>query len=626
MVLAAGLGMRMRPLTAMRPKPLMPLWGVPLLERALRMLEGLGVREIMVNTHWLPDHIERFLRERSGTALTLTSHEPEILGTGGALRPCRAFFGSHPFWIVNSDIAASGDVARLLDVFGRGGSLAAAWLEPERGPRTVEVDYMGRITNFRSPTPGVVGTHTFCGVQVVSPRIFDFFPEKRSFSIVEAYERAMMEGLFVSGVELPGSFWADAGSVEAYLRVHRDTVNHAGFGLAYPARGDVKTFACVSEGARVGERAVIKNSVVLDGATILPDSMVDRCVVAGGTLGGRHRDAVYLSAALCGSSAVAEAARALGWDTTEAAAQLVAARGSGREFWRMSRDHSSVMVIVAHDGERPENRRYAGHARLLAEVGVPVPKVLAELPGCGTIVMEDCGDDSLLERMRKNPGRALQYYTPVVRALALMHGEGARTVLRRGVELEPLFDRKLFAWEHRLFEDFMVKERFGLAGMPEDAAWELGEIAGLLLEAPRTLLHRDMQSSNVLFKGESPVFIDFQGMRLGPAAYDLASLLYDPYVEIPAGVPGLLLGEYALHTASDTVGELRAQVHVAAVQRLVQACGAYGRLAGAGQRAFAGYIMPGLERLLEAAEICGYEALRALTKELIARERMRVTN
>jgi NDP-sugar pyrophosphorylase family protein len=91
LVLAAGLGTRLRPLTYVFPKPLMPLWNLPLLEHVLRLLESWGVQEIVVNAHWMPETIEAWVKERRGTATITLSFEPEILGTGGALRPLRAF-------------------------------------------------------------------------------------------------------------------------------------------------------------------------------------------------------------------------------------------------------------------------------------------------------------------------------------------------------------------------------------------------------------------------------------------------------------------------------------------------------------------------------------------------------
>src|SRR5574344_2653965 len=114
LVLAAGFGTRLRPLTEQSPKPLMPLWGIPLIERTLRKLEDWGVGEVVVNLHWRADRLRAYLQSRKGKAAIVFSEEKEILGTGGALRPLAGRFDG-PFWIVNADVAWSIDSQPFLD-------------------------------------------------------------------------------------------------------------------------------------------------------------------------------------------------------------------------------------------------------------------------------------------------------------------------------------------------------------------------------------------------------------------------------------------------------------------------------------------------------------------------------
>jgi aminoglycoside/choline kinase family phosphotransferase len=137
----------------------------------------------------------------------------------------------------------------------------------------------------------------------------------------------------------------------------------------------------------------------------------------------------------------------------------------------------------------------------------------------------------------------------------------------------------------------------------------------------QVLVHRDFQSSNVLFKKGKPVFIDFQGMRLGAGAYDLASLLYDPYVKLDKA----LRTQTALCYLKAFPGNSEAVefVREGAVQRLVQALGAYGRLTRAGQKQFSHYVLPALENLLEVADACKLDALGGLVEELVSREKCR---
>ena len=621
-VLAAGLGTRLRPLTLARPKPLMPLWNVPLLERILRLLEGWGVERIAVNLHSLPEAIQAFLDRRDSRAEIRTSYEPEILGTAGALRPLRSFLGAEPFWVVNADIAVRVTVEPLLQAFAAGHGLAAAWLEPKKGPRTVEADRRGRITCYRSPTPGVPGTFTFCGLQLVSPRIFEFLPDRPFCTLVEAYENALMCGVCVQGVVAKGSFWDDAGTIDAYLRLHDRGA--AAKGMPPEERdqqlvdGGLELGLWVSEGAEVAEDVRGSRSVVFGEARVLPGSVLKRCVIGGGCVGGRLDDVVCVAADKAGDDALPEALDELGWSPRETAVAFLGTRGSNRSFWRLYHGADRV-IYIRYSLERSENARYAGHARLLAEAGVPVPQVLAELVERRCLVMEDWGDDSLQKRMKARPERAETWYLPVVKALARLHVEGTRRVAAESdAMLEPPFDAALYDWEHGLFETHLLKERYGLAALPGDVARELRQVAARLLDAPQVALHRDFQSSNILFCGRRMAFIDFQGLRMGAAAYDLASLLYDPYVTLTPELRVRLAQAYEV--CAPDLHEGVVLLHIGAVQRLVQALGAFGRLASVGQTGFMRYILPALQNLLEAADVCGLDAVGGLAEELIARE------
>ena len=109
-VLAAGFGTRMLPLSRDLPKPMMPLWGRPLLEHVLLLLRDWGVRDVLVNTHHRPGELIRWAAGRPVAGLRVNfSFEPEILGTGGALRRAAWFLDDRPFWLINADVAADLD-------------------------------------------------------------------------------------------------------------------------------------------------------------------------------------------------------------------------------------------------------------------------------------------------------------------------------------------------------------------------------------------------------------------------------------------------------------------------------------------------------------------------------------
>lgn len=629
LVLAAGLGTRLRPLTETTPKPLMTLWNVPLLELALRRLERWGVEEIAVNLHWQHEKIRAYVEARKGAAKIRTSYEPEILGTGGALRPLREFLSGGPFWVMNADIAASVTAEPFAKAFEAGGGFAATWLDAKKGPRTVESDRQGRVTCYRSPTPGVAGTYTLCGLHLLSPVVFDFFPDKPFFTLVDVFERAMAQNRFVRGVAVPGSYWDDAGTVEAYLRIHGDAKRCARSGRPggefYDAQADLRDaqdarFFCVSPGASVGAGVDGRNSIVSGAAGVADGAVLRESVVTGGTVGGELDRAVCVGAGDVADDALPVVLTALGWRAGETAVAALGARGSNRSFWRLYRGDETA-IFVRYTLERSENLRYGGHARLLATAGVPVPAVLADLPEARAMALADWGDYSLQRLMEKSPGRAERWYRPVVQALARLHREGTREVLRTSAELEPAFDAALYAWERRLFEEQLLIKRYGFESLPEAVANELAGVAGRLAAVRQVVVHRDFQSSNILFRGTKFAFIDFQGMRFGAAAYDLASLLYDPYVKIDPVLRRALVAHYgACHPEHPEAVE---RFFDGAVQRLVQALGAYGRLAGVGLTGFTRHILPALANLLDAADECGLDALGGLAEDLIAREQSR---
>ena len=155
---------------------------------------------------------------------------------------------------------------------------------------------------------------------------------------------------------------------------------------------------------------------------------------------------------------------------------------------------------------------------------------------------------------------------------------------------------RLYKWEREfLCSNFYAATPLWSRRYPEHTGGT--RVRAILLASPYTLIHRDMQSTNILYRGNTPCFIDFQGMRFGPAAYDLASLLCDPYVELPTAYLPKLLTYYNRHLPS----ERRIMENVfwhAAVERLAQALGAYGRLgAEPATRRFLRFIPPALRQM-----------------------------
>ncbi len=586
-VLAAGLGTRLRPLTYVRPKPLLPVWGVPMLERIVRMLEAWGVLEIAVNAHWLAPQISRWAVERKGKASIVVSREDEILGTGGALRPLEGFIGGDPFWLVNGDIVVDGLRPEPIEkAFRASGNFAGCWITESFGPRTVEADRDGHICNWNSDVPGDSGTYTYCGCALLSPDVVKYLPDGKCCTIVQAYAKAMMENArFVVGTDPEGAYWADAGTLESYLEAHA---------VLEPDRFEANP------------------NVLFEGVKLLDTADLAGCVVTGGMVGGTFEKTALVGVDQLADAALSALAEAIGWPAADTAAEFLGARGSDRSFWRFVHGDERAVAIKYDDTARPENARYSAHAHLLEAAGVPVPRVLADLPGRKALALEDCGGDSLEIRAARKGVDLVKLYAPVVKALRTMHEKG--TELAIDATLEPSFGPDLYAWERDLFETYCVKSRYGYDRMPDDVRADLETVATELARQRPVLVHRDFQSSNVLYRPDGTfAFIDFQGMRLGAAAYDLASLLYDPYVPLDDKSRQALARLYPVD-----------RLAFGAVQRLVQALGAYGRLASVGQPQFERHIPRALGNLLAAADEADLDALGGFVEDLIAKEEIRL--
>lgn len=622
-MLAAGIGTRMRPLTNTIPKAMLPLWGKPMIGHTIDLLVDWGVREILVNVHHCPDPLVKHLLEketdrparslppggRAGGLKINLSFESKILGTGGALKRAARFIDDAPFWIINTDVAADVSPRPFLSELRSHNPIAVLWLHDKAGPRTVEME-RGLITNFRSARPRTADTYTFCGLQLATPALLHYLPRQDVFSLVDLYENAMAAGERVHGVTVPGAYWSDVGTPERYLEAHADVFQRHKRGKAggrmlkrtatvgrtsLRQRGiTVNGFAAVSKDADVGTATGISNSVVWDGARIAPRTQLSNAIVAANaSVSGDVSGIALPCTQLDQSDPIRRALRHMGWKMGTTTAILLGGRGSDRSFTRLIGKSKSV-IFVQYGKVRPENARYTSHAGFLFEEGVPVPRIISDHPSRRTMIMEYIDGPSLESLAADSSGKTIEaIYRKALDSLLVMHHIPLSHLMARKVRLEPPFSTELYAWERKLFADHFLRGYPGLSGRNTRGIMsDLESVSDLLAKVPSVLIHRDMQSSNILWRREEPVFIDFQGMRLGPAAYDLASLLCDPYVMLPHACQSRLLEYYAGRNEPAHVKDI---FWFAAVQRLAQALGAYGRLSVVPEtRRFRRYIRPGL--------------------------------
>jgi NDP-sugar pyrophosphorylase family protein len=298
MILAAGYGTRLRPVTYTLPKAMVPLCGRPLIGWAIESLLGAGIRDFVVNLHHLPGPIERYLSDRyAGEARFEFSYELEILGTGGGVRKVRRLLEGDPeLFLVNGDTVQFPPYDALQAARSEFNALAALTLRhPPRGDHFTPVYFDdGRITGFGKGTGEAL---MFSGTHLISSRIFDYLPDKDFSGIVdEVYQPLIDSGRErIAGV-IDDGLWFDIGTPRRYMSASRALLEVMMRGhLAAPRGSRVDGDSLIDDTATingavtrsvVGERSVIEgelgDSVVWNDCRIAPGVILNSCLVANG--------------------------------------------------------------------------------------------------------------------------------------------------------------------------------------------------------------------------------------------------------------------------------------------------------------------------------------------------------
>lgn len=270
-----------------------------------------------------------------------------------------------------------------------------------------------------------------------------------------------------------------------------------------------------------------------------------------------------------------------------ASAEPLLKGGSDRAYFRIATPRVR-MILCVYGTTRAENAAYADLAIFLSNCGIRVPKVIAHQPEHRLLWLEDLGTLDLWHYRNARPELRHSLYQETLAAVARLH-VGATKALNALPEhlrppLQAPFDTALYLWEQDYFRTHCLGRHLDWSPQQIETLFprELGEIfASQLASLPRSLVHRDFQSQNVLIEHGAPAFIDFQGMRLGLPQYDVASLLLDPYVDLSAPEIDACIQfyKYSVLAAGGSVADNFDDVFtLAAMQRLMQALGAYGFL------------------------------------------------
>jgi len=610
MILAAGLGERLRPITDQIPKPLVPVLGAPVLQHVLNSLSSVPCDRIGINLHHKKEMMETWISRCSLKERIILFPEQSLYGTGGALKNAASFLNRGTFLVHNADIISDIDLLTVIGHHLSFNNFVTLAVHDFPQFNTIVIDENGFFKGIKSPA-AQGRKKAFTGIAVYDPAFLDFLPQGRS-GVVDGWMKAVGAGKRIGTCDVSGSYWSDIGTPVSYAAAVFTRLRNDGESLyIHPSITncndlDIRGHVVVEEGASFDRAITLRNCIVLSGAIIEKNtSSVENCIIGPDfTIDLSEPDIIRI----------------------DEGRQLIGTGGSDRKYFRVEQ-HNETAVLMQCMQDDSDFERHIYSASFLHERSVPVPALKWYDGVKKQAVFEDAGDLSLYSWLKcpRDDGTIEQFYKKAIDGLVRIHRIGSNSASEVSFLQERKFDCAYFRWETDYFIQRFVK---GLLKVnienTEAMDRDLMDLAELAASFPRTVLHRDFQSQNIMIvNGRDIRIIDFQGTRMGPPAYDVASLLRDPYYRLKDDVRNSLLNYYVdCMTGADGHFDQDAfhkSLLPCRLQRHMQALGAYGFLASEkGKKYFLKFVPEGLRLLKEDTAEAGdtYTELRKLVQKL----------
>lgn len=284
-ILGAGLGTRLRPLTDVLPKPLVPVFHEPMANHALRHCQSAGITEFAVNTHHIPGAWQQAYPDASFNGSPIIFfHEKILLETGGGIRNIAPFIGSDPLLVYNGDILTDIDLGKLIAHHEASGNVATLALRTSGTNRNVNISG-DHVTDMRNTLGNTPGTHQFTGIYCIEPEIIDLLPDGEVVSIVPAFID-LIHRQQLGAVVLDDGDWFDIGNPDAYREVHQHLRKNRPDAIHPDARispsAHIDTASCIiGPGATIGDGATLENTIVWPSATVSAGSSHHNAIITG---------------------------------------------------------------------------------------------------------------------------------------------------------------------------------------------------------------------------------------------------------------------------------------------------------------------------------------------------------
>ncbi|MBU1053511.1 MAG: phosphotransferase [Proteobacteria bacterium] len=473
LILAAGLGTRLLPYTEHTPKPLFPVGGRPLIDIIIRKLEAAGCEAIIINIHHLYQKIDDFISSQKYLIPVFTRYEPLILGTGGAIKNVADFLDNKPFIVINSDILTD---INLQEVY-------SFHLEHNGCVTLVLIDFEKFNNVFVSQDNLVLGFEQQQRENSLQPVCGQDYNTRLAFTGIQVIDPEIIdlipENKFSHSIDVYRQIIADGKQIHAYIP-DKLCWNDLGTPEAYKE-------AVIEETAPKAFKVAF----------------------------GDYRKQEIKTINLAGD-------------------------GSDRKWFRLISGQYSL--IMADHGIRREisNTEVDSFIQIgnhLNSKGLPLPRIYLHDAFSGLVFVEDLGDVNLQAVIinATSQSEIINWYRSIIDQLIELSISGgfdfdtSWTYQTSNYSIELIMQK-----ECGYFTDAFLKGYLNLNIDFDKLENEFMKIAFRALDNQfEGFMHRDMQSRNIMIKDGSIYFIDFQGGRIGPLQYDLASLINDPYVALP---------------------------------------------------------------------------------------------
>jgi len=284
MILAAGFGTRLRPLTEMKPKALMPVANKPILARNIEYLISHGTMEIILNAHHHSQQVVDYLEDGASFGLKIeVKVEPEILGTGGGIKNTEEFWDKEPFLVINSDILTDINLAAVYQVHQTSGALVTLVLHDCEPYNQVQIDDQWNITDIAKGN--MPGRLAFTGIHVINPEVLSHIPKGVFSDIIDYYRELIRLGKPVRACLVKGHYWRDIGSIHSYLEANRELADNSfviGSGCSVDSTVKLIDWGVIGQNSRLEENVEVQRSVLWEGVTVKEGVKVMDAVVTSG--------------------------------------------------------------------------------------------------------------------------------------------------------------------------------------------------------------------------------------------------------------------------------------------------------------------------------------------------------